>query len=89
MLTHTKKNNNSFLETTALLTGFEPATSGLEVQCAIHCATRAFFFCVVHVQTLTYLRKRKFYFLGLPGFQPGSVDSESPVPTATPEAPLY
>ena len=25
----------------SLLTGFEPATSGLEVQCAIHCATRA------------------------------------------------
>ncbi len=25
-----------------LLTGFEPATSGLEVQCAIHCATRAY-----------------------------------------------
>ncbi len=54
MLTHTKKNNNSWLESTALLTGFEPATSGLEVQCAIHCATRAFFICVVNVHTLTH-----------------------------------
>ena len=25
------------------LTGHEPATPGLEVQCAIHCATRAYF----------------------------------------------
>ena len=29
------------IDETTLLTGFEPATTGLEVQCAIHCATRA------------------------------------------------
>ncbi len=30
-----------------LLTGFEPATSGLEVQCAIHCATRAYMIIMI------------------------------------------
>jgi hypothetical protein len=54
--------------------GLEPATPGLEVRCAIHCATRAI--------TLQITKKPK----GLPGFEPGSRDSESLVLTITPQA---
>ena len=39
--TSLKWHKNMSTQLTTLLTGFEPATTGLEVQCAIHCATRA------------------------------------------------
>ncbi|MCP4503422.1 MAG: hypothetical protein GY822_26115 [Deltaproteobacteria bacterium] len=41
MLTHTQKNNNLLLDTTALLGGCEPAPSGLGVLRALHRANRA------------------------------------------------
>ncbi len=41
----------------ARVTGAEPASSGLEVQCAVHCATRAFFSCVGNVQTQIHTKK--------------------------------
>ena len=114
-----------------LLTGFEPATSGLEVQCAIHCATRALLLINTHnVHNMNksyvvpiYVKnntlwppvsnglvikkilspkmvpifvsiyskmnpcvKKNLSPLGLPGFEPGLVDSESTVLAITPQA---
>ena len=49
----TTPSRNIYIRT--LLTGFEPATSGLEVQCAIHCATRACDDMYVRIKIYIYI----------------------------------
>ncbi len=57
MLTHThKKNNNSLLESTALLTGFEPAIFTLGGQRVIQLRYRDILFDYVHCHTLCLLK---------------------------------